>query len=49
MRCCFIHIKKDDARMTEIPIWRNDELLNAKYLEVVTLAKRYYDKRTTTT
>ena len=40
-----LYISKDDARMTEIPIWRNDELLNAKYLEVVTLAKRYYDKK----
>lgn len=40
-----LYISKDDARMTEIPIWRDDELLNEKYKEVVTLAKRYYDKK----
>lgn len=40
-----LYISKDDARMTEIPIWREDELLNAKYKEVVTLAKMYYDKK----
>jgi len=40
-----LYISKDDARMTEIPIWRDDELLNAKYKEVVTLAKMYYDKK----
>lgn len=40
-----LYISKDDARMTEIPIWLDDELLNAKYKEVVTLAKMYYDKK----
>lgn len=40
-----LYISKDDARMTEIPIWRDDELLNEKYREVVTLAKMYHDKK----
>lgn len=40
-----LYISKDDARMTEIPIWRDDSGLLEKYTEVVTLAKRYYDKK----
>jgi len=40
-----LYISKDDARMCEIPIWRDDNLLNEKYKEIVTLAKMYYDKK----
>ena len=37
-----LYISKDDARMTEIPIWRDDKELNAKYEEVLNLATYYY-------
>lgn len=40
-----LYISKDDARMTEIPIWREDAELFEKYKEVVTLAKMYHDKK----
>lgn len=40
-----LYISKDDARMTEIPIWRDDEGLLETYNEISTLAKRYYDKK----
>lgn len=39
------YISKDDARMTEIPIWRDDEGLMERYTEVTTLAKMYQDKK----
>ncbi|MBU0958413.1 MAG: hypothetical protein KKB31_00565 [Nanoarchaeota archaeon] len=37
-----IYISKDDARMTEIPIWRDDKELNAKYKEKIELVTHYY-------
>lgn len=36
------YVSKDDARMVEIPIWKDDKELNAKYREVLELATHYY-------
>jgi len=37
-----LYISKDDARMMEIPIWRDDKMLNDKYREILELATYYY-------
>lgn len=41
-----LYISKDDSRMTEIPVWRDDETLNAKYKEILRLATHYYTTKT---
>lgn len=40
-----LYISKDDARMIEIPVWRDDDLLNRKYEEVTALIKKYRDNK----